>query len=228
MASDIDICNMALSIVGSNTTITSFSPPDGSAAAQYCAAFFPIARRELLAPFEWSFARTRVALTPLTNPSSVWQYAYALPSDCVRPVRVAALAQAQVFADWVDISQGWGWRFDESGGADFIVERQPSQSVLLTNEPDAVLFYIIDQANAAVFSPGFTSALAYLLASYLAGPILRGAVGAKTSAAFRLQAVGAPNQGGLGGMAGAAAAVDANGGVSERAEHVSQSLQARA
>lgn len=219
MSSDIDICNMALSIVGSNTTITSYSPPDGTAAAQYCATFYPIARRELLAPFEWSFARTRADLAAVANPSGVWAYAYALPSDCIRPVRVAALAQAQVYADWMGVSQGWGWRFDEAGGADFIVERQATQSILLTNEPDAVLFYIIDQLNPTTYSPGFAAALAYMLASYLSGPIIRGAAGAKTSAAFRQQALG---------MAGAAAATDANGGVSERADHVSASLMARA
>lgn len=228
MASDIDICNGALSVVGSNTTITSYNPPDGSAAAQYCATFFPLARRELLAVFEWSFARMRAQLTPVTNPSDGWAYAYALPAECLRPVRVASLSLAEVLLDWTDAAGSWGWRAGEAGSSDFILERQASQTILLTNEPDAVLFYITDQQNAGVFSPGFVTALTYLLASYLCGPIIRGVAGAQTSTVFRQRAVGSPGEGGLGGMAGGAAAIDANGSISERAEHTSASLLARA
>ena len=225
MASDVDIANMALSIVGSNTTVSSMSPPDGSAAANYCATFYDIARREALAPFAWSFARTRAPLAELANPSDVWGYAYALPSDCLRVSRVAALALNSLNEE---VAPAWNWLFNESGGADFAIETDSTQKLLLTHEPGAVLFYIRDQANPSTFTPGFVTALSYLLASYLAGPIIRGNAGVQTAQRLRLMAVGRPEDSGRGGMLGAAAATDAQGSESAQANFVSDAILARA
>ena len=39
MASDVDICNMALSHLGARAQISAIVPPDGSVEAGYCARF---------------------------------------------------------------------------------------------------------------------------------------------------------------------------------------------
>ncbi len=216
MASDVDIANMALGIVGSDTTITSMSPPSGSAAARHCALYYDTARREALTKAHWSFARKRATLATLTNPSTVWTYAYALPSDCIAPVRIPRLSSAIMDGE---VAVDWNWLVNESGGADYIVEYDGTQAVLLTNEADAELFYIFDQTNAAKYTPMFVTGLAYLLASYLAGPIIRGKPGIATAKDMRVFAEATLQQ---------AASIEGNGNLSMRSDNwVSDAIQAR-
>jgi hypothetical protein len=226
VASEVDIANMALSTVGSATTISSMSPPDGTAAAQHCANFYDLARREALAAFNWSFARKRAELTEAYNPSDVWTYSYTLPADCLRPIRVLQQAVPVDMLDNLTPAQAWQWR-TERAGADFIVERavDNSMSYLLTDEPDALLFYLFDQRDTARYSPQFTAALSRLLAAYIAGPILRGNAGAQAFAALRKQALG---DDGKSGLLGQAAAQDGNTFESTSAAHTSDSIRARA
>ncbi len=175
------------------------------------------ARREALEKAHWGFARKRTTLSQLTNPSTIWAYAYALPSDCIKPIRVPRLSMAQMDGE---IAVDWNWLINEAGGADFMIERDSTQSLLLTNEAEAELFYIFDQKNPVSFTPTFTTGFAYLLASYLAGPIIRGKPGASTALELRRIAEGMLKQ---------AAADEGNASTSMRAdEFVSEAIQARA
>lgn len=216
MASVSDICNMALSHIGSDTVVTSISPPDGSVEAGHCARFYPIARTEALEAHPWTWSKTRKALATVTNPSEVWTYAYALPSDCLRPLRVLQQTSVFEFVTWpfveivtADELQLW----TERGSADFEIE----DGVLLTHEPDAVLLYTRDVTDTTKFSTDFLVYLSYLLASFLAGPIIKGDAGAQASARWR-QAARA--------LKGEAAASDANGSA-ERAEHTPEFIRRR-
>ena len=222
MASDVDICNVALSHLGARAQVSAISPPDGSVEAGYCARFYPLARRELIESASWSFAKTRVLLAEVTNTSEFWSYAYALPSDCIDPLRVLQrryLTQAGLLWPLGAYISETDWRrfddlFTERGSADFEIEGE----ILRTNEPEAVLLYKRDVTDSTKFSPLFGKALGMWLASYLAGPIIKGIDGARVGAQWMEQAQR---------MADAAAASDANGG-HERAEHVSSFIHARA
>ena len=44
MATEVDICNLALAHLGDDATIASIKPPEGSAQAEKSARFYPIAR----------------------------------------------------------------------------------------------------------------------------------------------------------------------------------------
>lgn len=188
MASVADICNLSLSHVGSFAQITSISPPDGSVEAGYCARFYPIARKEMLEAGSWTWSKTRVALAGVTNPSEVWQYAYALPADCIDAKRVLQKAFVQqlfvtLYSNWLTYDELQ--MFTEQGSSDFEIE----DGVLLTNEPEAVLLYTRDVTDTTKFSTAATIGLSYLLASYLAGPIIKGLPGAQTSATLRKAAM---------------------------------------
>ena len=216
MASATDICNMALSHVGADTAVTSISPPDGSVEAGHCARFYAIARAEMLEDHTWTWSKARATLAETTNASTIWAYAYALPSDCLSPVRVLQQSilfdfLTQPFPTLVTADELEQWT--ERGSADFEVEGQ----VLYTHEPDAVLLYTRDITDTTKFSMKSVVALSYLLASYLAGPIIKGEPGATAAAKFR-QAYDLKK--------GQAAAGDANGS-SERAEHVPDFIRAR-
>ena len=160
MANTVEICNLSLSHIGSSATVTSISPPDGSVEAGYCARFFALARQVLLTSFEWQFATKRVTLATVTNPSDIYAYAYAIPSDCLKPLRLFKAGG-----------------LTETDGADFEMEN----GVILCSEEGAVLKYTFDQTDTTRWTPEFVSAMSWVLASYLAGPIIKGSEGANAS-----------------------------------------------
>lgn len=162
MANAVDICNLSLSHIGSDAVVTAISPPDGSVEAGYCARFYPLARKVMLAVTNWSFATKRATLAPVTNPSSIWLYAYAQPADCLKPIHIFKLGA------------------DEEDTADFEVE----DNIILTNEAEAVLKYTRDVTDTTKYSPPFVSALSWMLASYLAGPVIKGAAGVNAAGAL--------------------------------------------
>lgn len=187
MASIVDICNTALAHLGSDATITAIDPPDGSAEAGYCKRFYPIARRRLLESFAWPFATKRVTLAEVTNDSEVWGYAYAVPADCLRPIRILTAGRLRsILEELTNQSAGViaTTLYDEEASAPY----QREGEVLYTHEPEAVLLYLRDVTDPTKFSPLFEASLGELLASYLAGPIIRGADGAKTAMNFRQMA----------------------------------------
>ncbi len=181
MASVVNICNMALSHIGSDARVSSISPPDGSVEAGHCATFYDQARTEMLEPGTWAFTLARATLASITNPSSAWAYAYAKPSDCLRPLRVLTPSVGvTVFTqDAVTLAT------NDSDTANFEIEG----STLYSNEPDAVLLYVRDITDSTRFTASFVSALSYLLASYLAGPIIKGSEGMKIGDAMRQRAM---------------------------------------
>jgi len=216
MPSVTDHCNVALSHIGADAVVVSISPPDGSVEAGHCARFYPIARRELIESHPWSFTKTRATLAEVTNPSTIWTHAYAMPSDCVKPLRVLSLTDFDAYLlSWDYDASGRSAlaSIDEHTGVPFDIE----SGVLLTHEPEAVLIYQRDITDTTKFSPLFGSALGYLLAGYLAGPIIKGMEGARTGATLREQGFG---------LLAKAAASDANAST-EQIEPVPGQIKAR-
>lgn len=186
MASAVDIANIGLSHLGARAQISSISPPDGSVEAGYCARFYPLARREVIEVANFAFTKARATLAEVTNASDVWLYAYALPSDCIKPLRVLQaeylneidllwpLNENQVGRAYID-------SLTERGSADFEIEGE----TLRTNQPAAVLLYKRDVTDTTKFTPLMTSAVGMVLAGYLAGPIIKGLEGARVGAQWR-------------------------------------------
>lgn len=197
MANSVDICNLALSNIGSDALVTSISPPDGSVEAGYCARFYPIARKLMLATFDWEFSTKRVQLAEVANPSTVWLYAYAQPADCLKPIHVFKAGAT-----------------DEEDTAEFEME----DGIILTNEKEAVLKYSRDVTDTTRFPPPVVSALGWMLSSYLAGPILKGVVGANASSSLLGRAMAEGR---------AAAANDANRSDVVTNTHVPQHIKVR-
>lgn len=165
MASDVDICNLSLSHLGDDATVSSIDPPEGSAQAEHCAKFYPVARNALLEMHDWRFAGKRVVLANVDNPLGSWQFAYALPPDCIAP-RAVLLPQTT----------------DDNDTHDFIVETADNGDlVLYTNVGQATLRYTALATNTTKFTPLFVAALARLLASYLAGLVVKGDAGMKVA-----------------------------------------------
>lgn len=215
MASNVDLTNIALGHLGSDAQVTSIEPPDGSPEAGYGKRFLATARREMIESYEWRFTVRRARLAPVSvNPSDQWLYAYAAPSDCIKPRRVLTLGVASVFA-LANAQETNGFiNATDQDGAPFDFEN----GVILTNEPEAVLLYQADVIDPNKFTPGFYSALGYLLAAYLAGPIIRGKAGVAAAQNYRQLALS---------MGQAASGLDANS-MSEHNDFTPGSVAARA
>lgn len=158
MASEVDICNLALSHIAKDATVSSIDPPDNTVAAEHCARFYPIARDATLELHAWAFATKRKVLAQTPNEVSHWLFSYTLPTDCIRPLVVLPPESTD----------------DNANAQDFTVEVNSSGvKVVYTNQQDAVLKYIAKVTDTTKFSPLFVAAVAHLLASYLAGPLTK-------------------------------------------------------
>lgn len=174
MSDEVSICNLALGHLGDAAEVVSINPPDGSAQAGWCAQFYPIARGLLLEMMPWNFATTRASLTPFTLPSLMvndWGYAYVLPAQFLRPLEaISPNMPTRWFSNELD------------GGCRFVTEaNEDGDLILYTNVETATLRYTRLVTDTSKYPPMFTAALARLLASYLAGPLLKGAEGVKVS-----------------------------------------------
>lgn len=157
MASETDICNLALIRIGQGSRIASLD--EESEPADLCEFVLPLARDDTLRSGSWPFASRRVALALVEEePSTDWAYAYRVPSGCLRAIRLMP-------------TDGRNGR----ARIPFEVEGDDTAGLLFTDEPDAVLHYITRVENAGLFPPDFVDAMAWRMAMELAEPLARDA-----------------------------------------------------
>lgn len=174
MASEVDICNLALSHLGDEATVATIDPPEGSPQAGYCARFYPIARDALLEMHTWAFTLRRIQLALLPNSWPAWQFAYGRPSNTLK---LLAVLPPDAMNDYTTaLPGGYGVRIEPQPFTAEVDDK--GRSVIYTNQQDAVLRYTALVKDTTKFPPLFVMALSWHLASLLAGPILKGDVGA--------------------------------------------------
>lgn len=187
MASEVDICNVALGHLGDTGNIASLYPPEGSAQAEHCARFYPMARDSLLTLHTWGFATRRVPLAQLESDVPGWGYAYTFPTDTLTVLAVHAPSDPDPVA---------GGLFNPTHP--YVCETNAAGNrTIYCNVPNAVMRGIFRVTSTERFTPLFTTALSWQLASMLAGPVIKGDEGraegkrcAQMMQAFLLQAVG--------------------------------------
>lgn len=218
MASDVDICNAALANLGDSATVSSIDPPEGSAQAERCAQFYPMARDQLLEMHDWSFATRRTILTQLdvTTPNQ-WAYAYAVPSDMLNAISVLdslgsddasyPLTMGSIDPDFatlpgVQMVPSLMPQLGIYAPQPFSLETgDDGQDVLYTNQPNAMLRYVARETDTTRFSPLFVSTLEAYLSSKLAGPLLKGEAGMKAAMEWEAIALGRDGKSGRFGRA---------------------------
>lgn len=167
MTSVVAICNLALAGLGDSATVASIDPPEGSAQAEHCATFYPMARDTLLEMHPWKFSTRRATLAELAVDTFNWEYAYAEPADTLRVLKVLAAT---------DLSSAKSQPFETEADA-------AGNSLIRTDLPEAVALYTARVSDTTKFPPLFVEALVWLLRSHLAGPILKGDAGRAESKA---------------------------------------------
>jgi hypothetical protein len=171
MASDVDICNLALGHLGDEANVVSINPPDQSAQANYCSRFYPSSLSTVLDDHAWGFATKTVTLALLANGNSLWEYCYEAPSDIINMLAVFDYsAVGDINHGTIENQQEFSMELDAKGN-----------QVIYTNQPNAMLKYVSYVTNTAQFPPKFVDALAWMLAANLAGIIVKGDVGVSAS-----------------------------------------------
>lgn len=188
---EVAMCNAALAMIGEDAgAITSLNTAvDTSAEAARCATFYPKALRWALEERFWSFAMLRKALLAVTSDSSVYQFAYVFPSDCVRPLSlIPAETPDDILVAGFTFPTPWpttvmaDWQRYTSAEVPqmFSHERKADGTdVVYTNLEGAHLRYIGHIRDVALFPEHFRDAVQMRLASYLAGATVKGIKGAQ-------------------------------------------------
>lgn len=173
MTSEVDIVNISLGHLGDNATVASLDPPEGSAQAEHCARFYPLARDAILELHDWNFATKRAQPAMVTSPWPQWRYAYAQPSDCLR---VVAILDPNATDDYsMSVPNVGSAQYTPQP---FVCETDDvGREIILTNQEAALVRYIAFVSDTTKFTPLFVTTVTWHLASLLAGPILKGDVG---------------------------------------------------
>lgn len=171
MASEVQICNLALSHVGA-ASIQSLE--DKTKEAGRCNLLYEPARDAVLREHKWSFATKRETLALLPDEDKVdeWEFAYQYPSDC--------LAAREIYNDFNNVRRDGLLHHDHQhhahGNTDRInfevaVNKGKTAKIIFTNKEDAELIYTAEITDPNLFDTQFRDALAWKLASELARPL---------------------------------------------------------
>lgn len=198
MVGEVDICNLALGYLGDSANVSSLNPPD-SVQAEHCQRFYPLARDALLNMHNWGFATKRTSPASIAVPaeaSGMWAFAYIAPADALTIQRLYDPSQSSDLTQTIPQPYDTWWpgsssvpAFNTSGSG--VVVPQPfsvetdthGDQIIYCNVTGAAVAYTAQITDTTKFSPSFTVALAWLLASYLAGPIIKGTEGIKMATA---------------------------------------------
>lgn len=172
MASKLDIWNLALSHIGSGDTID--DEAEQTLEAEQCRKFYPLALDLLLERHGWDFAIDTVPLSLLSESApGQWTYRYSVPDDYIRAIQVLGDISL-VSAVWITNDEYLRQLQDNAKQYQIEVDSNEKRTIV-TNEYQAQLRYVFRNTLTGSFSPGFVMTLSYLLASMIAGPIVKSA-----------------------------------------------------
>jgi len=154
MASEVDICNLALSHVGASATISSLT--EQSEEAFHCNLLYADIRDSVLISHPWNFSTRHIALSDVGSPPDTWAYRYSYPNSCLY---AREILQTDKTADPIKF---------EIALADAY-----NAKVILTDQETASLIYTYKVTNTLVFSPMFINAISWRLAAEIAMPLTR-------------------------------------------------------
>lgn len=153
-----DICNSALQRVGAATIM---SITDNSREARVCAVAYDSNRRSELRKRAWKFAIKRAVLAPdATAPAFEFQYAFSLPTDCVRVI----LPKNDPYLDW--FVEGRKILTNLTQSPYLASGAQPA-----VTGPTLFLRYVSDITDCTQFDPNFYDLVCIALALDICEPL---------------------------------------------------------
>ena len=157
MASQVDICNKALSILGAARIV---AITDASKSARAMSAHWDMVRQAELRKRFWSFALTRTQLPALANtPSWGFGTAYALPADFLRLHQVNDSFAVPAQTDYrTQDDSAWALETITDATGNWV------RAILTDFGAPLKIRYVRDVTDCATFDPLFADVLAAKLA----------------------------------------------------------------
>jgi hypothetical protein len=167
---DISVCNEALAELPQDPIQ---SLDEASLGARECKRSYASTLKELLATSDWEASRVRTALaTTVNDRPNEWGYAYALPDDCVNPLRLAPDASYFWNDDW------WPTTFDGGGSPAAVIPAfmclgryELANGTIYAHEVGATLEYT--SGDPGRWTPLFRRAFVLELATRLVLPVTK-------------------------------------------------------
>lgn len=158
MASKTEICNLALSHLGSGKEIANIDT-EKSEEASACRRYFDTVRDATLREFAWPFAQKRVTLGLIeTFTTGEWTYSYRYPSDCLNIHRILS-----------------GVRNDtHQSRSPYEILKDSAGRIIYSDEQNAECEYTERVSDPSFYPEDFTIALSFRLASYIAPRLAKG------------------------------------------------------
>lgn len=170
MATQLDICNMAIRNLGVSSQIADLTN-ERSKEAQACRLFYPQVLDEVLRDAPWPFA-TRVTLLAQVaeEPTSEWLFSYRYPANCLTIRRI--LPESQLRVSMFNATEiRYPALFPR---IDFRIARD-DDGLLVYSQTDAPYAEWTERVeDPTQYPPDFTSALAWKLSFYIAPSVAGG------------------------------------------------------
>lgn len=148
MATDLGICNRALSRIGIDEYLEDLDDPKPSAVS--CKLHLAPCRQELLQDIEWPFARKMEALALVSDTVPGWKYVYRYPVDCLT-VQKVALCET-----------------DPTVAYRILADTDDDHRLIATDLEKAYALYTYDVKDPNQMTANFRSALSWRIAAELA------------------------------------------------------------
>lgn len=190
MASEVDICNRALSQVRQGS-INSLDQTPATVASQQCRLWYAECRDIMLEDSVWNFARRIAAPAVISGGEEFnWRYVYAIPPDCLRINKVIPnieIIEAPAEGDTdttsaLQITKALEQVIASLPAVNYQVYNNGTTKVLLCNEPAIRIDYRSRITDPNRMPPQFRTALSMFLASFLAVPLAGATEGPKLRA----------------------------------------------
>lgn len=186
MASNVDICNLALMKIAQDLPINSLT--ESTKAARTLSRVFDTKRDQLLAMHPWPFALKAQALSEVSgeDPPPGWELRYAYPSDCLLALAVtdeSGVRNGMSRLSAVGLQDDSGW-YARSGFAAFDTVYGASATSIVSDLEEAYLLYVKRVTESNRFPPLFVDALACFLALEIA-PAIAGETGLRMAPTLR-------------------------------------------
>lgn len=182
MTSPVDVVNLALSEIGTQGTVSSINPSDGSAEGNAASLLYEPKIKALMRSANWGFCRKQLTLTLLRAavidgavssdpPPQPWLFEYAYPSDCLRAQYVVPIVQNDGISPPLTTGTVLANPWQSSGAVKFQISSAEDADgniikVILTNQENAVLVYTRYIENPDLWDPSFLSAATATLGAF--------------------------------------------------------------
>jgi hypothetical protein len=158
MASDTEICNLALTHIGVGAEIANLATDKGQE-AQACRRVYDTCLKKALRDFEWPFASKVLALALVTaDPTSEWSFSYQYPTDCLHFRKILSGKRNDSRQSRIPYKFSYG----DSG------------QVIFTDKSNAEGEYTVYVSDPARFPPDFQMALSLLIGAYISPRLTKG------------------------------------------------------